>query len=166
MDEQKKTSCPNCGSEQISITKKALSGKKGIAGTIAVVAAGVLAGKHKSNDVLAVCSNCGKSWEPSASSRSKQKIYETWKASIFHHYEKGNYDEAARIYLTRRTFSSKWPDIHSAYYGKKNIDRMRSVTTVGMSIIILIIIYSVFFHRNHMMIRHKIPYEYNSHAST
>jgi transcription elongation factor Elf1 len=165
MDEQKKTSCPNCGSEQISITEKALNGKKGIAGAIAIAAAGVLAGKHKSNDILAICSNCGESWEPSLFHRSKQKSYEIWKASIFHHYDKGNYDEAARIYLTRRTFSSKWPDIHSACYGKKKVDRMRSVMKVGMSIIILIIIISVFFHRNHMMFRHKISYEYNSHMS-
>jgi len=153
MVEQKNISCPNCGSEQITITKKTLRGKRGVAGAIAVRAAVALSGRLKSDELLAVCSSCNTSWEPDILYKIEQKrIYETWKASIFHHYDNGNFDEAARIFLTKRQFSSKWPDIHSVCYGKKNIDRLRSVIKVGMSIIILIIIYSVFHHhRNHLI---------------
>jgi predicted RNA-binding Zn-ribbon protein involved in translation (DUF1610 family) len=152
MNEQKSTSCPNCGSEQINITKKPLRGKRGIAGAIATRGAVALSGRFKSNDLSAVCTSCNKSWEPDRAYRSEQtRIYKIWKAEIFHHYEDGNFDEAARIFLTKRKFSSKWPDIHSVCYGKKNVDRMRSVIKVGMFIVILIIIYSVFFHRNHLI---------------
>lgn len=55
--------CPKCHSTKVYVDKKGYSLKKGIIGTIAIGPIGLIAGKHKSNNLKCTCIKCGYSWE-------------------------------------------------------------------------------------------------------
>ena len=56
--------CPNCGSAQIMGGKKGFSGGKAVGGALVLGPLGLLAGLHKSKQVIIACLNCGHKWEP------------------------------------------------------------------------------------------------------
>lgn len=56
------TTCPKCHSNQTHIDKKGYGLKKGIIGGILLGPVGLLAGKHKSNEIRFTCLSCGHQW--------------------------------------------------------------------------------------------------------
>lgn len=55
--------CPQCGSTQITGTKKGYSGGKAVSGALLLGPLGLLAGLHGSKKIMVTCLNCGHQWE-------------------------------------------------------------------------------------------------------
>ena len=55
--------CPQCGSAQITGTKKGYSGGKAVGGALILGPFGLLAGLHGSKKIMITCLNCGHQWE-------------------------------------------------------------------------------------------------------
>jgi ribosomal protein S27E len=54
-----KVTCPKCGSDQITSSKKGFSGKKAVAGAVLTGGIGILAGTLGSNKIKCTCLACG-----------------------------------------------------------------------------------------------------------
>jgi len=56
--------CPQCGSTQITGTKKGYSGGKAVGGALLLGPLGLLVGLHGSKKIMITCLNCGHQWKP------------------------------------------------------------------------------------------------------
>lgn len=56
------TTCPKCHKAHVHIDKQGYSLKKGIIGDILLGPVGLIAGKHKSNNIRFTCLDCGYQW--------------------------------------------------------------------------------------------------------
>lgn len=57
-----KTTCPKCHGHHVHIDKKGYGLKKGVIGAILLGPVGLIAGKHKSNQLRYTCLDCGHQW--------------------------------------------------------------------------------------------------------
>ena len=57
-----KSTCPKCHSSHVHIDKQGYGLKKGIVGAVLLGTIGLLAGKHKSNNIRFTCLDCGHQW--------------------------------------------------------------------------------------------------------
>jgi hypothetical protein len=58
-----KVTCPKCGSDQITSSKKGFSGKKAVAGAVLTGGIGLLAGTIGSNKIMCTCLACGNTFQ-------------------------------------------------------------------------------------------------------
>jgi RNA polymerase subunit RPABC4/transcription elongation factor Spt4 len=63
MERGQKTSCPKCGSTQITANQKGFGGGKGCCGAVLLGPIGLLCGFCGSNKILVTCLNCGHQWK-------------------------------------------------------------------------------------------------------
>jgi ribosomal protein S27E len=79
-----KVTCPKCGSDQITSSKKGFSGKKAVAGAVLTGGIGILAGTLGSNKIKCTCLACGNTF---AAGQGKV-VYEPGETPIARHGRK------------------------------------------------------------------------------
>lgn len=55
--------CPHCGSQQLKLKRRGFSIRKALLGSMVAGSNGLLAGFFGSNNLKAICSECGREWE-------------------------------------------------------------------------------------------------------
>jgi predicted nucleic-acid-binding Zn-ribbon protein len=143
--------CPKCGSKQVSANKKGFSVGKAVGGVVVAGGVGVLAGTIGKDDVIITCLSCGHQWEPSELYKKLQqeqakKEYadlKAWKKDFYGAYEAKEYEKAEVIYLSKRQFNTRMPDVHGAYSFLKKGDRDLSLLVVAFVVIFAAILYLI-----------------------
>lgn len=130
--------CPKCSSTQITAQKKGFSGTKAVGGAILTGGIGLLAGMHGSGDIIVYCLACGYSWNPkklmeeNGKREKMDKMREDirnssetnkWRKDVVNAYEAKDIETATNLFLSRREFNDKIPNIDQAYDSLKMEER-------------------------------------------
>lgn len=141
--------CPKCGSNQITAQKKGYDVKKAAAGAILVGGIGLVAGAIGSSDINITCLSCGNAWSPKKLNEERKKVeraaaavvvrdVNSWKKAWISEYKKGNLELATAIFMKKRSFDARTPNIQAAF--DINLKNERETKKVAYTVVLIIFI--------------------------